>query len=608
MSYQYNPHSHVKVWLSKDRDVFMNFENQTRLIDIRFNNPKAQLSLVYDSTLLNPQAQQDLALFCQENSIDPIDANTFYDMELTEKEKTLLTFYKDEITHLTNGGNLGVASDILRVLPPTYRQGTYSDLDAPVDTHALPDVIEVDSPLLLNMGSLKLFGQKELIYAVNELIAVVDEEGARLYLEKLHKGMIKQLTEFKSDLIDKSINDVSQNSYIRALATRLYKGRPDAVYIDKSNELTPPDNNRSSRNLRTYIYDMTSDSAKYIEFHRQTPDEDEQDVIKRLREEVRAQAGITQWLFARAEYNNAKQMLALDDEAFVQAHMAKERSFYLRFIVLCTTGPLEMTNSLFNSLIVTKDYIDENVKQMTFRHYGVDKEFAVCIQIPLHASIGDIFELLNKDVGINSDASWLPEGISNIQEREKAMRARQEVLRTGLAEELAESKKHIEAYRDTLQNRQDGWFGFIFHSRRQAKIDALNKVLGCFDNDAGTLDIRKFKNALEDIKPNEKVIFAGYFSSNTKQLIKGLEKLCREAVVLSVTKDQMPSFTTSKQSPNPMSKLLTGPTSSTSESSTTAKPTDAKVSVTANSVTIETAPNVPTFPASEDNGFQPTMK
>lgn len=404
---------------------------------------------------------------------------------------------------------------------------------------------------------MKLLGRKELIYSVNELIAVIDEEAAKPYIQKIHKGMISQLTNFRSDIIEKSIDDLSQNRYIRSLARSVYEGRPDAAYIAKSNELTPPDNVRTSLNLRKYITEVTSDPVKYIDFHKRE-DETHGEVIKRLRAQVRSQTGIFQWLFAKADYNKAKQMLALDDDGFIAVHMKKERSFYLMFLVLCTTGPLGMTDSLFNSLIVTRDFIDDEVKKMTFRHYGLDKEFAVCIQIPLHASLWDIFSFLNKDVGIESDASWLPEGVSNIEAKEKLLRARQKELESTLADELADFKNKIESYRDTLQKRQNSWFGIFFRGRRQLQINALNEALQCFDNEENTFDIVQLQNVLDEIKPHEKLIFAEFFSGNMKQLIKGLEKLCREAVVLGVTKDKKPKFNNDEvQIQSPMTKLLT---------------------------------------------------
>ena len=39
MPYELNPHRHVKIWLSKKPDIFLNQENQLRLVRIRAQNP-----------------------------------------------------------------------------------------------------------------------------------------------------------------------------------------------------------------------------------------------------------------------------------------------------------------------------------------------------------------------------------------------------------------------------------------------------------------------------------------------------------------------------------------------------------------------------------------
>ena len=98
MPYKYNPHSHVKVWVSSNPSVFMNFENQTRLIAIREKNPRDVIHLVYDSTMLNKQALHDLDVFCKENNIIPVDADTFKDKLQSPQEQELYECYKDEIT------------------------------------------------------------------------------------------------------------------------------------------------------------------------------------------------------------------------------------------------------------------------------------------------------------------------------------------------------------------------------------------------------------------------------------------------------------------------------------------------------------------------------
>lgn len=56
MPYHYRPHTHVKIWLSNNPQVFMNFENQTRLIAMREQCPTDPIHLIYDSALLNDQS------------------------------------------------------------------------------------------------------------------------------------------------------------------------------------------------------------------------------------------------------------------------------------------------------------------------------------------------------------------------------------------------------------------------------------------------------------------------------------------------------------------------------------------------------------------------
>lgn len=73
--YQYNPKLHVKIWLSNDPNVFINLENQIRLLEMREKNPKDTVHLVYDSTLLTHSSVQALHEFSKENDIILIDAH-----------------------------------------------------------------------------------------------------------------------------------------------------------------------------------------------------------------------------------------------------------------------------------------------------------------------------------------------------------------------------------------------------------------------------------------------------------------------------------------------------------------------------------------------------
>ncbi len=66
MTFTFNPHRHVKIWLSKDKDSFLNLENQLRLIRMRETNKKDEIYFIYESRLLSKKAREELEQFCTE--------------------------------------------------------------------------------------------------------------------------------------------------------------------------------------------------------------------------------------------------------------------------------------------------------------------------------------------------------------------------------------------------------------------------------------------------------------------------------------------------------------------------------------------------------------
>lgn len=527
----------------------MNFENQTRMITMREKNPKDTIHLIYDSSLLNEQARIDLHQFCEENSIVPVDADSveFKTQLQSEDEKTLYKLYKDEITHLKEGGNLGVASDILRWLPPCYHLGSYTDLDVPLDTSTLPDTVSVDSPLLLNIGSLKLFGNKEMVLTLNEFIGVVDEQKARPQIEKVHKGMIRKLTHYENDYIEKTVDAFSQDSFLSRYLVGAMKNRAESTYIQRSTLLKVPNGSVTSRGIRAYINEVMTDPDKYINFHRKSLDETDKSVVQRLRNELGSQLGIIKWLFFRTEYNEIKKVLSQNDDKFIATVMKKERSLYLKSIVICTTGPIEVANSLFGDYTLNSDEIDRKARPAAFSHYGLHKGFLSKNVVPLHQNIWGMLRYLGADVGELNDSSWLEEGMKLQESRLETLLKRQKMLAENLPSALASAKEKIEDHIRKLQQESQGFFGFFYKSRRQAKIKALQDVLNCFNSKDQTFDIVQFKGVLEAIHLNEKVVYGGLFSNRTQRLVEGLAELCHEAVVYRVARDKKPKFTASQE-------------------------------------------------------------
>ena len=64
MPYKFNPHNHVKIWLSTKKDSFLNYENQLRLGAMRTKNPDDTINLAYSQSQLSDEAHNELFAYC----------------------------------------------------------------------------------------------------------------------------------------------------------------------------------------------------------------------------------------------------------------------------------------------------------------------------------------------------------------------------------------------------------------------------------------------------------------------------------------------------------------------------------------------------------------
>jgi glucosyltransferase Lgt1/2/3 len=548
MPYSFNPHTHVKVWLSNNREVFMNFENQTRLIEMREQNPQEPIHLIYDSSLLDDKANQELTEFCKENDLTPVDADKFPCELQSDTERELFKFYKDEVNHLKEGGNLGVASDILRWLSPSYKRGSYTDLDVPLDTSSLPPTVSVKAPLLLNIGSLKLLGQNEMVLALNEFIAVADEADAKVMIARVQKAILNKLENYSSDYVDQTEHELSQGSFLNRILVGYLKNRAESLYIKKSTELRPPNGSLSSRGLRAYVNEVMTDQKKYIDFHR-TTGESSNDVIKRLRAELKGHLSFIKWLFFRSEYEEIKKVLTQNRTQFVEYMMKKERTLYLKSIVICTTGPIEVGRSLFGSYVMSSRKVDAEVRPLTFSNYDLHHGFLSRNVIPLHEDPISMLRYLGTDVGELNDSSWLDEGMALQGNRQTILLGMKERLAAVLPAKLTQLQSRIESQLQLLHRESKGIFGFIWAARREEKIKVLERLSRCFNMEKQSLDVAAVKKIFANTSLNWDQIFAGFFSTRTKNIIDELKKLCYEGTVFRVAKGKKLSLISVEQQP-----------------------------------------------------------
>jgi glucosyltransferase Lgt1/2/3 len=534
--FKYNPHRHVKIWLSNKPDIFMNTENQMRLISMRERNRKDEIHLIYDSSLLSKTGLINLEDFCNEHRITPVDANTFpKSHQMSENEKKLYASYKDEITHLNEGGNLAVASDILRWLSPVYNLGTYTDFDFPVDTTQLPEKITTKAPLLLNIGSLRT-GSVDVILSNNDYIAIVDPQAAKKDIEKIQAGIIKVLNCYETDFIEKTEAAFVQGSLLNKYFIEIMKDRSESIYIARSKSIFPSDKPMTSRETRKYINEMMTNQEKFIQFSQKDQTESRDSVIKRLRTELRDQLTFSKWMFFRNEYHEIKNILAQNDDKLLNYLMKKERTLYLKSIVICTTGPIAIAKFLFNDYVFDSTSFDEEIEPYSFNYYGLNRAFQSKNSIGLHENIFGMIHFLGTEDGKLNDSSWLETGAQLQKQRGERLDKHKERFREKLPSILEKAKNDIQDHIKELEINSTGFWGLFFKGFKKEKLHFLREILSCFEKDS--FDTKKFSEVVNNIQSTSHVLYSNYFSNQTQNLIETLTEHCHKAIILGLTKDR----------------------------------------------------------------------
>lgn len=259
--YSFDPHRHVKIWLSHDPDVFMNAENQLRLVQMREACPGDKINLIYDSKLLSEGACKELLGFCSKHNIEAVNSREIIVIcQGDNKEARLIDIYEDEITHINAGGNLAAASDILRWLKPIYCLGTYTDMDVKVSTRDLPPYVDTFGEILLNAGSYKNnIGKNTLIYN-NDIVAVLNPQSEKIKIIQEH---IIQACQPK--LIQEYIYSFNEYNVSRSNSIRI---ETSEIEISQSLKLTPREFRfKLSSILREYIKKngLNSESINLVE-------------------------------------------------------------------------------------------------------------------------------------------------------------------------------------------------------------------------------------------------------------------------------------------------------------------------------------------------------
>ncbi|RUR22685.1 glycosyltransferase family 88 protein [Legionella qingyii] len=530
MRYQFNPHRHVKIWLSQDRNSFLNLENQKRLIKMRYLNPDDEIHFVYDSRLLNPKAQEDLKQFCNKHHITPMDVATLKGNNETEHQ--LLEHYSNEIKCLGRGGNLAVASDILRWIEDIYKLGTYADFDTRIDTRGLPALIEVEHPLLLSMGSIKIASSESLVIN-NDIIAVVDPNDALPYVKKVQDTILKNLTT-KHRLFSSYFDQVRRlyNSVLGDEVGGLFLSLSAGNELQISEEL---DQLRASTNsmpeLRFKIEQQYKDNQSFCR-------KKNTNVVDCAQEIRKSAASWLVWLITpKAIYQELKKLAAIkNDEELVSKVRQNQRLQLLKSSVVYTTGPGALLNGLFSQYLLSDSNTikQDKINTFAFSHYGLEKRFISKNYIPFASSLKTVNALQNEGtIGKCNDLSWLKEGQEAIHSREEIIRKKQGHLKIILPQELGKLKQLITKHIAKLDRDLHSPFRFYRAHARMQKLGVLKDILNLFNEnyfDKEQLNMIMQKYSSEDI-------FASIGTSRTQTLIKEITRFAKKAEVYQLDEE-----------------------------------------------------------------------
>lgn len=207
--------------------------------------------------------------------------------------------------------------------------------------------------------------------------------------------------------------------------------------------------------------------------------------------------------------------------------MKKERDLYLKSIVICTTGPIQISNALFNGYVVDTDKFIREIQPLSFSHYGLQNAFRSQNSIPLHENVLGMLKFLGVNEGELNDSSWLDSGKKLQASRTKLLAARQKELAMSLPLSFSTIKNDVKKY---IQKMTPTSCHTFLKEEEQTKIEDIKLILSCF-NQENEFNILQFKKILANIHQHQQDVYV-------QKLIEDLENLCHDAIIFNLAKDK----------------------------------------------------------------------
>lgn len=411
-TYAYNPHNHVKIRLSDKPDVFLKNTEQLDLIRLRSTNPTDAIYLIYDRTLLTEQANEDLSLFCKKYQIVCKDMLVDIIKQCTtEEECNLIQLYYDEIHHLNKGGDLAVASNIIRWLQPIYSLGTYSHFGVTINTQDLPETIQVLSPLLLGIGSQNFArAHAEFVSLNDDVFAVVDLKEALPLIQNIQQAIYRDCSDtnalagvsvFKNKIKNKSVFLNGQECWMR---------EPLEPYLGIVHKVVIP--GKTARGIRESILNHHVDAMSYCKFIMKLTGFDNFPCTDELVNQIAKD------LLAQSDYRK--------DYSCHTVFFEKARECSATHLLYCnskyTSGSMNILTTLFPERVYDSSYFNRIIKPSAFSTYGLDKHFISPNVMTMHTSSHDILKQ-NEAINLTTlhDLKHTPAGKNAIKAYEDSL-------------------------------------------------------------------------------------------------------------------------------------------------------------------------------------------
>ena len=461
-SYQFNTQNHLRIWFSGKKDVFLNDENQLRMVRFRQKNPRANMTFVYSSKMLSAEAHEKLKRFCTLHNFTPLDFDTTLPTECVDQvDKDMYRIAKTERDAYMKeeGGNLAAASDLTRLITPLLVRGTYSDFDTNIEAGSLPEIQEIVAPILLNIGSIKQlvrgFIPNESPLINNDIIGVSTRAGqidpaAKDLLQRVQKTVIKVYADGAVESLKRALTIPFASArstllqyYTMGFFSNLFKEHPDISITDFRLFL-----DKSTQNIfSSFRLIQTGDLLKVIRWlasglqyklisalNNHANDDfpidfspEEQDLIKRayandlklcLKQKIDLLSYINpeQVPLLTASYQKLK-TIDDPDECYrlSQLSVTGTRNILLQESVTVFSGPLLLARSLMQG---RQPF---SYQEMSFDGNHLFEHFNSGQSVKLGTSIKVMQDKFNKDPSRACDISWLSAGQEKIQHREDKM-------------------------------------------------------------------------------------------------------------------------------------------------------------------------------------------